>query len=204
MKSQNKSCTARQVSSPDGTTKSWHQVRTPDAQYKLVLGFALLCSVICGYSQLSAQEYEPIELGVSVPPIQKLTIVETKLFPDINSEDFNRGYIELKDAVTLSISSNVPWRVVISAPRTNLYTTPRSVKPIDSFQWRGKTNIFQSISIEPVLAFEGSNCVKDYTCTLDYRLNLSWGSTPPGMMDIQPEFLIKPGNSSRQRMKDEG
>jgi len=160
-----------------------------------VLCFVLLCSVICGQCLLSAQEYEPIELDVSVPPIQKLMIVETKSFPDIDSDDFSRGYIELKDAVTLSISSNVPWRVVIFLPRTNLYATPKSVKQIDSFQWRGENTNYQSISFEPVLAFEGSSCVKDYIYTVDYRLNLSWVSTPPGRLDIQPKFLIEPSNS---------
>ena len=160
-----------------------------------VSGFALLCSISCGQGLLSAQEFEPLALEVNVPPVQRLMIMETKPFSNIDSEDFNRGYIELKDAVTLSVSSNVPWRVVIFLPRTNLYTTKGKVKPVDSFQWREGNSNYQSISFEPVLVSEGSGCIKDYTFEIDYRLILSWEKTSPGMLDIQPKFLIEPSNS---------
>ena len=159
-----------------------------------VLLLSFLCLFNCKQPFLQAQERKSLTLEVSVPPVQKLIIVETRSFPNIDSDDFNRGYIELIDAVTLSVSSNVPWRVVIFMHRANLYATPKSVKPVDSFQWRKGHNKYQSISPEPVVILEGSGCVKDFTFTLDYRLKLSWQGSPPGRLDFQPEFRIEPGN----------
>ena len=98
---------------------------------------------------LQGQDREFFTAEASVPPIQKLNIEDTKLFPAISANDYNKGYMDLKDAVILSVSSNIPWRVVIYTHKVNLYVTPGRLKSIEHFQWRSGNTPFRSIYSNP-------------------------------------------------------
>ncbi len=142
-------------------------------------------------SVLQAQDRESFYVEVSVPHIQELAIENTKPFPRIDGNDMSKGYVEQRNAVTLSVSSNVPWRVVIYTRRVNLYVTPGRFKPVGHFQFRAGNFRFRSISSNPVTVMEGKGGVKNFKIVIDYRLKIGW-SDPPGRFDFQPQFRIEP------------
>ena len=141
---------------------------------------------------LNAQDHESLTAYLSVPIIQKLSVQDARSFPSMGTGDIERGYIEVKDAVTLFVSSNVSWRVVISSPKTNLYVSPGRFKSVEDFQWRVGRNPFRSISQNPVVVMAGEGGVKGYKIVIDYRLKLGWHNTPPGRWELEPEFRVEP------------
>ena len=120
----------------------------------------------------------------------RLKIENSKTFPEIDIADLNRGYIEVKDAVCLSVSSNVPWQVVIFTNAVNLYDTPKKFKSIDHFHWRVSPKSFQPISSKPAVVKTGGR-VHNYKIKVDYRIDVSWRDTPPGSWQFRPEFRIE-------------
>ena len=155
-------------------------------RFLLLLGLLLFMQNI-----LQGQDREFFTAEVSVPPIQKLYIEDTKLFPAISASDYNKGYMALKDAVILSVSSNIPWRVVIYTHKVNLYVTPGKLKSIEHFQWRSGSAPFRSISSNPLTVIQGKAGVKDYKIVIDYRIKIGWKNTPTGKLDFQPKFRIE-------------
>jgi hypothetical protein len=139
---------------------------------------------------LIALERQSIRVEVIVPPITRLRTENSKPFPEIDTADFNRGYIELKDAVTLSVSSNVPWKLVIFTKAVNFYDTAGKFKSIDHFHWSVNRKSFQPLSSKPAVVMAGK-MTRNYIIKLDYRIELSWHDTPPGRWKLWPEFRIE-------------
>ncbi|MBC8213169.1 MAG: hypothetical protein H8E71_00800 [Candidatus Marinimicrobia bacterium] len=137
------------------------------------------------------QNTQSLSLEFSLLPVQKLFIENTKSFPPINASDYEANNIGINDAVTLSVSSNVPWKVVIFTNQMNLYKSFGKYKPVQKFQWRSGAKSFQSISNKPEVVLQGEAGVKDLKIKLDYRLKLDWKNTPPGMWGFRPEFKIE-------------
>ena len=161
--------------------------------YRLLgLGFGLLGIIFLNLDYLRAQSRESFTIDVSVPPIQRISVQKAKSFPFISGSDFDRGYVEDRGAVTMLISSNVPWRAVANVPKANLYVSPGKFKSVDSMQWRISSNAFRSFSLGPIVVSEGSGGVKDHKIVIDYRLKLGWDNTPPGRWEFEPEYRIEP------------
>lgn len=158
----------------------------------LSLGFGLLGIIFLSIDYPRAQSRESFTIEVSVPPIQKISVQKVKSFPSINGSDFDRGYVEDREAVTLLISSNVPWRVVANVPKANLYVNSGEFKSVDSMQWRIRSNAFRSFSVGPIVVAEGDGGVKGHNIVIDYRLKLGWDDTRPGRWEFEPEYRIEP------------
>ncbi len=164
------------------------------------LFISLFYFIILNQNLLLADEREVITLEYSVPVTQELTIEGRKSFPEISQGDYDRGYIELKDAITLQISSNIPWQVVIFSNQINLYKSRGKFKSVDNFQCRIGSEPYQSISKNPVVIMEGKGGIKDQTIKLDYRMKLDWNDTPPGKWEFKPEFRIEPEHSEQSKI----
>lgn len=136
------------------------------------------------YNFTYAQNSKSLSLEFSLPAIQKLSIENTKSFQSISAMDYDKGYMEIKNAVTLSVSSNIPWKAVIYTNRVNLYVSPGKYKSVDNFQWRAGSKPFQSISKEPKVILEGNAGVKDLKIDIDYRLNVGWKNTLTGRWEF--------------------
>ena len=158
----------------------------------LGMGFGLLGIIFLNLDYLRAQSRESFTIEVSVPPIQKISVHKVKLFPSIRGSDFDRGYVEDRGAVTLLISSNVPWRAVANVPKANLYVSPGKFKSVEDVQWRITSNAFRSFSLGPIVVAEGNGALKDHKIVIDYRLKLGWDDTPPGRWEFEPEYRIEP------------
>lgn len=149
-------------------------------------------SIGFSHPSVNAQDRVPVYVELSILPITELTVENKQIFPDIALQDMQRGFIELKEAVLLKVSSNVPWQVSVYSQEDNLYVTPRQFKPIQDFQWRMPGGIYQSISRDPQTIILGDRSVVDKEIILDYRLLLTWGNTPPGHWQFEPVFEISP------------
>ncbi len=141
---------------------------------------------------LYADERKELIIEANIPVIQKLTVTETKSFPQISDDDFRKGYIELKDAATLMVSSNIPWKIIINSDQFNLYRSQEKFKSVENFQCRVGSAAYQSISNNELVIMEGEGGIIDYTIRLDYRMKVSWIDTPPGRWEFKPEFRIEP------------
>ena len=155
-----------------------------------ISGFSIILFFLI-YNFIYAQDSGSLSLEISVPDIQQLYIEDIKSFPPITPMDYDKGYMEIKNAVTLSVSSNVPWKVVVFTNRVNLYVSPGKFKSVDNFQLREGLKPFQTISKEPKVVLEGKAGVKDLKIDIDYLLNVSWKNTPTGRWEFQPEFRIE-------------
>lgn len=142
------------------------------------------------YNFAYTQNNQSLSLEFSLQPIQKLIFENSKSFPPINIHDYEREYLEIKDAVTLSISSNVPWKVVVFTNQINLYKSYRKFKSVNNFKWRSSFKPFQSISNTPKVILRGKAGVKDFKIELDYLIKLNWKNTPPGRWEFQPVFKL--------------
>ena len=164
----------------------------------IVFFIVVFCLFILNQSFLLANEREVVTFENTVPVLQKLTFENRKSFPEISAEDFHKGYVELKDAVTLSVSSNIPWKVVVFTNQINLYKTRGEFKSVENFQWRVNSNKFQSISRDEKVIKEGEGGIRDHKIKIDYRMKVGWKDTPPGKWEFKPEFRILPDFGKRK------
>ena len=168
-------------------------MRYGNKQHKPLIYALCFCLGSLGLSTwINAQDRESVTVNFSLGPVQRLTVRKANSFNEIRPEDVTRGYIEVRDAVILSVSSNIPWRVVIRSARVNLYVSPRKFKPVKDFQWRRERGTYSSISKEPAVVMTGKGGVVNFQISLDYKLLLGWRSLPPGQWEFEPEFLLGP------------
>ena len=66
---------------------------------------------------------EHLSVNVSLPLIQELEILHVDDLPIISAEDINKGYIDIKDAVTINIKSNVRLKLNVLTDKKSLYTS---------------------------------------------------------------------------------
>ena len=166
-------------------------------QQKRIFLLVVFCLFIFNQIILFADEREEIIIEASLPVFQVLSIEEMKSFPQISDNDYSNGYIELEDAATLMVSSNIPWKIIIFSNQFNLYKSQGKFKSIDNFQCRVGSDAYCSISNEELTLMEGDGGIKDQEISIDYRMKISWIDTPPGTWEINPEFRIKPSETSK-------
>ena len=167
----------------------------------IVIFIFVFCLFIFNQNILSADEREVFTVEASIPRIQELTIENIKPFPTIGADDYNRGYVDLKDAVTLSVSSNIPWKIVIYTNKINLYKSRGKFKSVEDFQCKVGSEPYQSISQKPLVIAKGKRGIQDHKIKIDYRMKTNWGDTPPGKWELKPEFRIEPDHSERMEIK---
>lgn len=152
----------------------------------------LVCLFVVHFTFINAQYHKSFSVEVSLPLIQELSVQSTKPFPSISISDFDKGNITVKNAVYLSLSSNVPWKVLVVVPKENLYISPGKLKRIENIQWRIGSNLFQPFSVGSIVVATGEGGLKNNRIGIDYRLKLGWRDTPPGRWEFDPQFRIEP------------
>ena len=134
---------------------------------------------------------EFVSVNISIPIIQEIEIINIKSLPDINASDIERGYIDIENAVTLLIKSNVAWDLNVLTNKKYLYNNETiNISNIDI----GINNIFRTLSDNPVLLISNGQQTSDKLIEISYRRNLSWATCPPGLWSIEPEFILEPSD----------
>jgi len=141
---------------------------------------------------LLGQTTQSLSTFVSVPPLQEIQVQCDQSFPDIFVQDIQTGYIDINQAVRLTVFSNVPWRIVVRATSENLYVSPRKFKSVNDLKWRIGAESYQSLATVPIVLAQSNEPAKNATIMIDYRLILGWKNTPPGRWEVEPEFRIEP------------
>jgi len=131
---------------------------------------------------------EFVALNITVPTIQNLEIINSIELPDIFSDDINRGYIDINDAVSLQVKSNVAWKLSIRTKKNSLYLH----KDIDvSNILVNLDGVSTNLSSDPIVIASGRQ-TSGSIINISYRRNLSWDTCPPGAWRIEPEFKLEP------------
>ena len=131
---------------------------------------------------------ELLNVNVSVPIIQELEILHVDDLPVISAEDINKGYIDIKDAVSINVQSNVRWRLNVLTKKKSLYTS-KEVNISNILIYNNAT--LMSLGETPLVISEGGQ-TSGTKIDISYRRMLSWDTCPPGAWSIQPEFTLEP------------
>ena len=126
-----------------------------------------------------------INLDLSINPIQKLSLLNSKEFNNIEVEHLKNGYIELENCVELKVKSNVPW-VLIAYD--------------DSFQESAQNNYKIRISGNPYISlthnekkiFQGNSVTSGEIIYIDCKRLVNWNTTKPGPWEFSPLFKLLP------------
>ena len=138
-----------------------------------------------------AQTANTLHVAASIPPVQRLRVYPAQHFPPVTKRAFDRGYIEIEQAVIITVSSNVPWKITIHTSKSNLYITPGVFKPVADFQWRVEGEYLPLTGMKQTV-YRGKAGVRDMQVMCDYRLLVNWKDTPPGEWRFDPVFTIEP------------
>ena len=144
--------------------------------------------ILLAFSLSLSLSNEHLSVNVSLPIIQELEILHVDDLPIISAEDINKGYIDIKDAVTINIKSNVRWKLNVLTDKKSLYTS----KEVDISNIKIlKNGILMNIGESPVVIFEGMQTSGEIV-NVSYRRILSWDTCPPGAWSIEPKFMLEP------------
>ncbi|MBB63840.1 MAG: hypothetical protein CMO81_02130 [Waddliaceae bacterium] len=137
-----------------------------------------------------AQELNVL-VQMTVPPLQNLELSQNSLnMPESKTEDFDRGYIDFPDALTLNISSNVPWKVLVHTEDLTL-TNRNPPKPLADLLWkRSKRNRYRALRNKTRRVARSQNPVFDRKIDLDFRVLLDWVDDSPGNYQTTLIFTV--------------
>ena len=169
------------MSSPDGTTKSWHQVRTPDAQYMIdrKLVFVLLC-FFCNPALIfvengisnplaqSIQNDQNTESSIVITPPRNRTL-DPNTFPmfvfSINNNSNERhelafstllpadwGIISFNSPSFIEPQSKAKVRITVMVPKDAMADITYKIELVTKWQTKSDTS-FVEININPRSAF---------------------------------------------------
>jgi len=91
--------------------------------------------------------------------------------------DYDRGYLEARQATTLNINSQDNWQLTVQTNNSDLGVYG---KPVTDFWWRKSNSGF---SFQPITAQEtvvDTGTAGNYVITVDYKMLLNWGRDKPG------------------------
>ena len=112
-------------------------------------------------------------------------------FPKIEIRHFDQGYIELREAFSLSLWSNTQWALSIKSTERSMGGTAEYSKPISDFQWRmSKLGGYTSVSNRDQIVWTDGRQISDHTIPFDCRVLLDWAKDRPANYTVSLMFTI--------------
>lgn len=107
------------------------------------------------------------------------SVIATTPIPLPGPADYQRGFVEMPEAVRLTVLSNTQWTVFVQALDPNLGTSTdgRFTWPLEALSV-GVDGRFVSVSWGPQALIRGGRGA--HTVSVDYRITLPDGPLPPG------------------------
>ena len=129
---------------------------------------------------------------LSIPSIFEVKVLDTYDLPEIYSEDIKIGFVELEQFCTVSVSSNVPWKLSFYTNQENLYRLKDKGISIENVSLSLDKNTYFPFSNHPVEIYSSERSTSNQIFYFSLRRELTWFTTPKGEWYIEPTFLVEP------------
>lgn len=126
-----------------------------------------------------------INIDVSIKPIQKLILLNSQQFLNLDVNHLDKGYNELEDCVELEVKSNVPWALVA-------YDDSYIKQTNNTYKIRIDNNPYMSLTHSEILLTQGNSPTPSEIINIDCKRLVSWNTTKPGQWEFTPLFKLIP------------
>ena len=123
-----------------------------------------------------------LHVEVDLNTVQHLSLMNKKKFPELNSTNYNDGYIELEECIELEIKSNVPW-MLIAKDESKLTTD-------HNFQIRVPGGTYKPINLAYIELISSTYQTSRETIKIDCKRLIGWDATKPGKWNYSPAFEL--------------
>lgn len=111
-------------------------------------------------------------------------------FPEPTEEDLQRGYIEKREIIELTVESNVPWALSFYTDAENMGISNDGsyIKPIQHFQVRVDGSRYQGLKNDSQSFLFGTATKKAFA--VDYRMLLDRENHSPGSYQATVTYIL--------------
>ncbi|WP_212637846.1 hypothetical protein [Desulfocicer vacuolatum] len=143
-------------------------------------------------SILQADETASPSTGVSIPVLQSIHLSPGSfIFPDVSSTNLDKGFLEARDAATVTVSSNVAWQLTIQSEDPNMGKVKNNVKPLSDFLWKKSNDShYTTISTDGKVVDSNSEYADQQKIKLDYKMLVGWTKDAPGTYGLNLRFRL--------------
>lgn len=159
-------------------------------QFGSIVFFAV--TFLCPLQTIVAGESVRLSTGVAVPVIQTISFTpHSFIFPNVSSTHLNKGFIEARNATTVTVSSNVPWQLTVRSEDRNMGQVKDHVKPLSDILWRksGRTQ-YTAISTDDRLVDSSATYADHQKIELDYKMLVGWTRDKPGTYGLTLRYTL--------------
>jgi len=161
---------------------------------KSVIRIVAIFAVIffCQPKSIMADETSRISTGVTVPIIQSMDFSPISfVFPDVTSTHLDEGFIEARNAATVTVSSNVPWQLTVQSEDPDMGKVEDHIKHLSDFLWKksGDTH-YTAISIKGHRVDSSTGYADHQKIELDYKMFVGWTRDKPGTYGLTLRFTL--------------
>lgn len=139
-----------------------------------------------------ADETSRISTGVTVPIIQSMDLdPRSFIFPDVSGTNLDKGFIEARNAATITVSSNVPWQFTVQSEDPDMGKVENHIKPLSDFLWKKSGDAhYTAISIEEHRVDSSAGYADHQKIELDYKMFVGWTRDIPGTYGLTLRFTM--------------
>jgi len=148
--------------------------------------------LFCLPKGILADDTSRISTGVTVPIIQSMDFSPVSfVFPDVTSTHLDEGFIEARDAATVTVSSNVPWQLTVQSEDPDMGKVEEHIKTLSDFLWKksGDTH-YTAISIKGHRVDSSAGYADHQKIELDYKMLVGWTRDKPGTYGLTLRFTL--------------
>lgn len=141
---------------------------------------------------LLADETSTPSTGVTIPVLQSMDLSPSSfIFPDVSGTNLDNGFLDAKNAATLTVSSNMPWQLTIQSQDQNMGKVNNSVKPLSDFLWKKSNDVkYTAISTQGQRVDSSASYADHEKIRLDYKMIVGWTRDVPGTYGLTLRFRL--------------
>ena len=160
-------------------TKSWQ-----------MLAVALV--FLCLPATLYAANNSGLAVGAVVPVIQAMDMrPHSFIFPQVSSTHLDQGYIEVRRATTVTVSSNVPWQLSVKSEDPDMGKGDNQTKPLSDFLWKKSGDAaYTPLSLTSHRVDSSVTYADQKRIELDYKMLAGWARDTPGSYGVTLRFTL--------------
>ena len=147
---------------------------------------------LCQPKGIMADETSRLSTGVTVPIIQSMDLSPRSfIFPDVSGANLDKGFIEARDAATITVSSNVSWQLTVQSEDPDMGKVEDDVKPLSDFLWKKSGDAhYTAISTEGHRVDSSTRYADHQKAGLDYKMLVGWTRDKPGTYGLTLRFTL--------------
>lgn len=141
---------------------------------------------------LLADETSTPSTGVSIPVLQSMNLSPGSfIFPDVSGTNLDQGFLEERDAATVTVSSNMAWQLTIQSEDSDMGKVENNVKPLSDFLWKKSSDSqYTAMSTNGKVVDSSSRFADHEKIELDYKMLVGWTRDTPGTYGLTLRFRL--------------